>query len=763
MSAHNGRSVLHSGAQESPWSERRRRGRANGLAALTLLAVAVLAPAGPAQADSCSASASVILSRSTGGTCENALQPDQEFTITYRLTNRSSVDGGPNDDEPVESTIFSGSVLEAILAQEDSSVGSTQLPGVLTFVPVCPADSVGGILNPGDECDPNLNECGTAECGCETNQPGVVCAPDGVNGVVLELNDDLVFAPDEQKSLATIRVRVTGIVGPPAVCGLFFTRIDSAGDILVTTDDICDAQVTAGAQGSANLHAAQCLEDADCGDPECNVCVGVEEGENHCEVANIGSACGTDENETDCRAPACVDNQGVGECGQDQANENEGQTCDNNGGDPVEPDPCTELECVEGVCESGEPLDCNDDIPCTTDRCNDAGDACENVPDDSACDDEAFCNGEEVCDPMEGCQAGDAIVCNDEVECTEDECNEDTDECDSTPVDSNCSDSQFCNGSEICDVEEDCQPGTPPDCGDAFPCTTDSCNEDTDMCVHAPVNSVCADGEFCNGNEICNPSTGCVAGTPVPCGDELMCTTDSCNEATDMCEHDFSTCICGDSEQTGDEDCDPPAPAGSFEDCNNGLDDDGDGAIDCRDTGCKPNARAEICSENCELDEPCDVFIRDPARIMFNREGGPDEIYIHGRIPMSGDFQRVGRGVVFELSNPFGAIYRASLGPGDMRAAVAGRYFRFRDRDAELLGELSSRGGIDSVRFRTRRFGGEKFIVFTIRAYGDLKAANYFRMTTKLSAGPEVGYLTAEWTATSRGWVLHQKDFTSLE
>jgi hypothetical protein len=283
------------------------------------------------------------------------------------------------------------------------------------------------------------------------------------------------------------------------------------------------------------------------------------------------------------------------------------------------------------------------------------------------------------------------------------------------------------------------------------------------MCVQTPDNSVCVDGLFCNGNETCNPSTGCVAGIPVPCGDALRCTTDRCNEATDMCEHDFSTCICGDSEMTGDEDCDPPAMAGSFEDCNNGLDDDLDGAIDCRDTGCKPGSREAICSENCELDEPCDVFIRDPARITFGRNGDPDEIYIHGRIPMSGDFQRVGRGVVFELSNPFGAIYRAALGPGDMRAAVAGRYFRFRDGDAQQLGELSTRGGIDSVRFRTRKFAGVKYIVFTIRAYGDLKAANYFRMTTKLSAGPEVGYLTAEWTATPRGWLLHQKDFTALE
>jgi hypothetical protein len=728
-----------------------------------LLAFAVLAAASDARADVCSASLSTVISRSTGGTCPVALQLNQELTITYRVTNLSIVDGGANDGEQVEATIDAGSQMDAVLAQEDPGIGSPELDGVLTFVPVCPADSIGGSLNPGDECDPNLDQCGSADCGCVSSQPGVTCTADGTNAVDLDITEDIEFAGGEQKSLATIRVRLTQLVGPPATCGLFYTSIDSGGDLLQTSDDLCDTQVSAGAQGSANLQAAQCLANADCGDPDCNECVGIEEGENRCEVANIGGACGSDENQTDCRAPACVNNEGLGECEQEQVNSGEGGACDNNGGDPVEPDPCADLLCVAGVCQSGEPLDCDDGIPCTTDQCNQAGDACEHLPDDSLCDNDDYCDGEEVCDEVMGCEAGEPVVCNDGVTCTTDQCNEATDQCVFTPVNSACSDSLFCNGVEVCDIEEGCEAGDPPNCNDAFPCTVDMCNEATDMCTHTPDNTVCADGLFCNGNETCNPSTGCVPGIPVPCGDALMCTTDSCNEPTDACVHDFSTCICGDTEITGVEECDPPAMAGSFENCHNGLDDDGDNDIDCRDTGCKPGARVPMCTEACLFDETCDEFIRDPARITFNREGGPDEIYIHGRIPMSGDFERTGRGAYFELSNPFGAIYRASLGPGDMRGAVGRRYYRFRDVDAETLGEASARGGIDSVRFRVRRFEGVKYIVFTIRAYGNLKAANYYRMTTTLAAGPEVGYLTAEWTATSRGWVLHQKDFTSLE
>jgi len=726
-------------------------------AAATLLAA--LAAASPSYADSCSASASATVSRSTGGTCGEAMTINQELTLTYRVRNASVVDSGPNDGTAVESTIFSGAEVVATLAQDDSFAGSTPLPGVLTFVPVCPSDSVGGLLNPGDECDPMLFQCGSAECGCETSLPGVTCTQSGnPNEVTLDLTQDIVFAGGEQQTLASIRVRVTDLVGAPAVCGLFYTRSDSAGDIVVTTDALCDAQVSAGAQASANLHTSECIIDDDCGDPQCNVCVQVDES-NVCQPANLGSACGVDENQTDCLAPACVDDMGTGVCEQDQNAANEGLTCDNNDGQPVEPAECRDPLCVGGVCELGEPLDCDDGVDCTTDRCNDAGDACESIPDDSFCDDDQFCNGVEMCDAEEGCEPGTPVVCTDGVECTTDLCNEETDLCEATPDNSLCDDDLFCTGDEICDIEEGCQPGTPPNCDDQIVCTVDTCNEATDMCANAPDNGLCADGLFCNGNEICSPLTGCGAGIPVPCGDAFVCSTDTCNEDSDMCEHNFGTCVCGDSEITGEEICDPPAMAGSYEDCDNLVDDDGDGAIDCRDTDCKPNAREPICDENCELDDTCEVFIRDPARIVFNPKGGPDEIYLHGRIPMRGEFRRVSRGVVFALSNQFGPIYRATLGPDDMRGAVGGRHFRFRDRDAELLGNASARTGLSWVRFRTRKFGGESFIVFTIRAYADLSAANHFMMTTQLSAGPEVGYLTTEWTATPRGWVLHQKDF----
>jgi hypothetical protein len=58
-------------------------------------------------------------------------------------------------------------------------------------------------------------------------------------------------------------------------------------------------------------------------------------------------------------------------------------------------------------------------------------------------------------------------------------------------------------------------------------CTTDSCNEATDSCNHSPVNAACDNGLFCDGVETCHPTLGCLDG-PDP-------STGACNESTDAC------------------------------------------------------------------------------------------------------------------------------------------------------------------------------------------------------------------------------------
>ena len=188
-----------------------------------------------------------------------------------------------------------------------------------------------------------------------------------------------------------------------------------------------------------------------------------------------------------------------------------------------------------GECVDGTPVTCNDAVGCTADSCDEVNDTCLNVPNDAFCNDGEFCNGVETCDPLNDCQAGTAPDCSDPVSCTIDSCDEVNDVCVNAPDDSICNDGEFCNGVETCDPQNDCQAGTAPDCSDPVSCTIDSCDEVNDVCVNAPDDSICNDGEFCNGVETCDAVNDCQPGTPVVCtGDD--CNNGFCNETLDACD-----------------------------------------------------------------------------------------------------------------------------------------------------------------------------------------------------------------------------------
>ncbi len=203
--------------------------------------------------------------------------------------------------------------------------------------------------------------------------------------------------------------------------------------------------------------------------------------------------------------------------------------------------------CVSGSCAGGSPPNCADAFACTTDSCNESTDLCIHTANNAACNDGLFCNGTETCNLTLGCQAGTAPNCADAVSCTADTCNEATDQCVHTPNDTLCNDGLFCNGTETCNLTLGCQAGTAPNCADAVSCTADTCNEATDQCVHTPNSTLCNDGLFCNGTETCSLTLGCQAGTAPNCADAVPCTTDSCNEATDLCVHTPNNTLCNDA------------------------------------------------------------------------------------------------------------------------------------------------------------------------------------------------------------------------
>jgi hypothetical protein len=275
-----------------------------------------------------------------------------------------------------------------------------------------------------------------------------------------------------------------------------------------------------------------------------------------------------------------------------------------------------------GECENGTPPDCDDLVACTDDICDTGQDICVNTPNDSFCDDDLFCNGVESCDPVNDCQDGMAPDCDDNVGCTVDTCDEVGDTCVNTPDDLACDDADVCNGEETCDPINDCQPGDPLVCDDGDLCTTDSCDA-LDGCIFSPVecpvgeecdpadgqckapaecevDADCDDGEYCNGEEICDMGT-CMPGTPPDCDDNVGCTADSCDEVEDICVNTPDDGACDDADVcTGTETCDP------VNDCQPGnplVCDDGNL---CTTDSCDPVAGCIYTPVECPVGEQCD-------------------------------------------------------------------------------------------------------------------------------------------------------------
>jgi hypothetical protein len=127
---------------------------------------------------------------------------------------------------------------------------------------------------------------------------------------------------------------------------------------------------------------------------------------------------------------------------------------------------------------------------------------------------------------------------------------------------------QFCSPWDLCEDGNVCTTDTcsnaqntcvhsPRNCADAFACTTDSCNAQTNACDHIPNDAACADNNDCS-DEVCNAQTGCVI-TPNTdtCDDGVECTTgDVCSNLSCTGIPGEGCGFCGDGQKTGAELCD---------------------------------------------------------------------------------------------------------------------------------------------------------------------------------------------------------------
>ena len=101
-------------------------------------------------------------------------------------------------------------------------------------------------------------------------------------------------------------------------------------------------------------------------------------------------------------------------------------------------------------------------------------------------------------------------------------------------TDSACNDGNPCNGVETCRSGV-CAAGTPLNCDDANPCTTDACDPTTG-CQHRPSADgiTCSDGNICMVGDTCNSGV-CQPGTSATPGDLSELVIGRVGAATSAC------------------------------------------------------------------------------------------------------------------------------------------------------------------------------------------------------------------------------------
>ena len=349
----------------------------------------------------------------------------------------------------------------------------------------------------------------------------------------------------------------------------------------------------------AKLSAAECTTDDKKGDTES--CNGVDDdcdGLTDEAACDDGDACTTDVCEPvklACAYTAAVDCDDGEACTKDACDgktglcSHDGAALDGLGCD--DGDACTEADaCLGGKCASGKAKGCDDGNPCTDDSCaKETG--CLNPANGANCSDDNACTDGDVCKGGK-CAAGPVLACGDGEVCTDDTCDA-AKGCVSLPNAATCTDGDACTAGDGCKLGE-CAAGLQLKCDDGEVCTADACDKGVG-CVHLPAQASCTDGNACTAADSCKAGK-CVPGGAVLCGDDDVCTVDSCDKDKGcVTAPSAATCTDGDACTEGDVCKDGGCVAGAAAVC-----DDGNGCTDdaCdKAKGCVTLPNAATCSD----------------------------------------------------------------------------------------------------------------------------------------------------------------------
>ncbi|MSQ82088.1 MAG: hypothetical protein EXR77_04110 [Myxococcales bacterium] len=304
----------------------------------------------------------------------------------------------------------------------------------------------------------------------------------------------------------------------------------------------------------------------------------------------------------------------------------DGQACDDGNA-------CTESQaCTGGVCADGKPKDCNDNNPCTDNKC-DKTTGCVATNNTAYCDDGNPCTAEDTC--ADGaCKSG-TNTCNP----NETNCGDGKD--DDGDGQTDCGDNDCANAKECANLgsEKNCTDKIDDDKDGSTDCTDSDCAQDA-ACLKPVSEGNCTDkidddGDSqidCADND-CATDPACLQ--PIKeanCVDQIDDDKDGSVDCADSdCAQDAACKTVPkelDCKNTKDDDTDgltdcadndcslEPACAvtqTTEKFCANKLDDDKDGALDCADSDCKNDAACKVTAKESDCknakDDDGDTFV----------------------------------------------------------------------------------------------------------------------------------------------------------